>query len=595
MVKGIGYALEALVATITILIFSLGALQLASPSQDWSEYQRGVAAQDLSYSMQSSGHLESFIQRGETGSVQTAIATISDRDMEVTGLVSNIPVYETSVGFYTKQDHRLSQDVTDDLGSCEGELRELEDASSDPILRTDNGFEEDSGVALYFGNTNATDAEVTSGYDTLWVDNSTECQFAGEDGPFYLDEVFYWGDDDTEEVSDFFDFKEIDADENGGDALFYNATQPVRIMEQFERGINQIRTDTSFDMVDFDQVDSEDYDLVVFRESVVLDDINDDASNRQVLEEHLLENSALFLMNLDESDMDGFVQDAGFEWFPADYEDGYDGEPTNIDFSDASESVHIETFFKGLDGEASDTAMNPPGKLISDEESTLEPSRDTVYGPAESHDTSDLDVVVSDMQQSNDFDQAPDSECYEIDHNLDNDDALTEQSNVEFPEHGEVDVLNARLGSDSDTCNLDERGVKLDTDQSGEYDSDLILNGEEIELGDRRYIMNAQNVEGCDNNGECVEFLSPAESFIELAPYRDSFDEFTGEKIMFAGYQERYGENELKLLSAMMYWLRGNEYSFEGEEDPEGVSTTVHGSVEEEVYLPYTLNLRWSE
>ncbi len=594
MVKGIGYALEALVATLTILIFSLGALQIAGPSQDWSEYQREVAAQDISYSMQSSGHLENFIQRGETGSIQTAITTISDRDMEVTGLVSNIPVYETSIGFYTKDDDRMSQSLTSDLGDCEGELIELEDSSDDPILKTEGGYEDDSGVSLFFGNTEPTHTETPTGYDTLWVDNGTSCQFEESDGPFYTDEIFFWGDVNTEDGTDYFDFKEIEADETGGEATFYNATQPVRIMEVFDRGVNQILTDTAFDMVDFEQVDSNDYDILVFREREVLDDINDN-DNRIILEEHLLENTALFLMNLEESDLDGFISDAGFEWFPAGYEDGYQGEPTTIDFSDASESKQIETFFEGLEGELSETNMGPPGKLISDEESTLEPSRNTVYGPTESHTSSDLDVVVTDMEESDEEDQAPSSECYDINHNLDNDDALTEQNNVEFPDFGEVNVLSARLGSSSESCDLDERGVKLDTDQSGEYDSDLILNGEDIELGDRRYIMNAQNVEGCDGNHECIEFLSPAESFVEIAPYRSSFDEFPGEKMMFTGYQERYDENGRKLISAMLYWLRGNEYSFEGEEDPDGVSTTVHGSIDDEVYLPYRLNLRWSE
>ncbi len=588
--KGIGYALEAMVATITILIFSLGAMQVAGPSQDWSDYQREVAAQDLTYSLQASGHLENFVQRGETGSMQTALKTISDRDMEVTGLVSNVPVYETDIGFYTKEDDRITQTLTDDLGQCEGSIGELEDFSEDPVLRTDGEYEEESeyNVTLYFGNTNPTHKDTPSGYDTLWVDNGTQrCQFAEEDGPFYTNEMFFWGDWESEADTDFFDFKEVEDDE---EATFYRATQPRNITNMIDRGVNEIRADISMDMVDFEEIESEDYDFLVFREREVLSDIE---NNREILENHVVNGPALFMMNLEEDDLDdySFMEDTNFEWMDAGYEDGYDGEATNVAFSGHSESSQIETYFEGLGGTTSEVSMKPPGKLVSNAEGTLEPSRHTVYTPGESYDISDMEVVVEDMDEveEDDVNGEPESECYGEDY------AITEYEGVDFPDYGQVNVINVRLGSDSESCNLDERGVKIDTTQSGEYDSDLILNGEEIELGGRNYIMNTQEIDDCDGRHECIEFLSGAESFIEIAPYRETFSDFRGQKIMFTGYKEEYQEHDLKLLGAMIYWLRGDQYSFQGDEDPEGVSTTAYGSVEEEVYLPYSINLRWSE
>lgn len=266
MVKGLGYALEAMMASVIIFLFIFGTVEVTSPDQDWNDYQRELAAQDLTYSMKASGKLTSFLKRGETGTLQTAFSEISDRDMETSGAVSNLPISHADIGYFTVPDKRENQSITqvDSNDRCYNDLQELERFAnaSDPIYRTENSeLEDEHGVRLYFANTNPTgveDVEASSGYDTLWVDKGEkECQFSSEDGPFYLDQIFYWGNQSSGDPSDFYEFNEIDA-ENSEEATFYQATQAYNISQTFQDEVNGIRTSTSLDMVDFEEIDSSD-------------------------------------------------------------------------------------------------------------------------------------------------------------------------------------------------------------------------------------------------------------------------------------------------------------------------------------------------
>jgi hypothetical protein len=61
------------------------------------------------------------------------------------------------------------------------------------------------------------------------------------------------------------------------------------------------------------------------------------------------------------------------------------------------------------------------------------------------------------------------------------------------------------------------------------------------------------------------------------------------------GHQNSYSENQRKAVSSAIYWLVKDEVRFEGREDPDAVSTSVLGGIDGRAYMPYEVNLRWSE
>jgi len=607
MVKGLGYSLEAMMAVIMILLFSLGVLQISSPDQDWSEYQRQVAAQDLTYSMQASGKLENFVKRGELGAFQDSVTTVSDRNMEVSGAVSDLPLYEFAIGYFTRPQNRSQEDLVEVSSGdrCYDDLEELEgfvdDPSADPIYRTERSSNDDLAhssnynVTLYFANTDPTGLDspsVDDGYDTLWVDNSTSCQFSNSEGPFYLNQMFYWGDKNTGADEDFFDFKSIDIDQSAGqgEAEFYLATQAYNVKSMLENGVNGVRTEISLDAVDFSEIDSENHNALIFAERESLNQINQ-PGNLDILEDHMVSGTALMLMNPIESDMQtGILNQANFDWIDAGYKGGYSGGLTNATFSSDRDSMDLETLYTGLEGEQSSLNLRPPGKIVSNSSRKLE-SGNTLYSPVDEYNFSDWNRLVTDSDQvdPSDVDGEPDSDCYSSSSGL-------TRMEANFPDTSGVKFLNAEVGD----CN-GNRALKFDFDDDLVYESKVYLNGESFIVGGREYFININGACPSDpsasQDGECVQFIANGRELVELMPHTRSFDSFpdSAGRMALLGYENQYNEEQTKLIAASLHWLASEDYGFEGFEDSYDVDTSAFGSVDEEIYMPYTINLRWSQ
>ena len=604
MVKGLGYALEAIIAMLTLVIFSFGALQIADFEQDWTQYQREVAAQDMAYSLETSGHTSNFVSRGETGSIQTAMTTISDRGMEVSGLISEVPVTELTIGFYAdKPDERETVNIdtaTDPGDSCEGDLGELEAFSSDPILETDGGLESTYGVTLYFGNTNAT-GNARPGYDTLWVDNGTSCQFGNDEGPYYLDEIFYWGDDNTPAQSDYLDFKRIDS--TSSEAEFYEATQPVEILNQGAPGPNDIKTDLKPDMVDENDLRDNSYDMTVFMgsSSGPGDSLDFLDYNSGLAQDLIKESPMLLLMDLQsENDVNNndFLSKTGIAWLGTGYKDGYSGNPAQAAFSSESESVDVETFYNGLEGETN-FQLSPPGQAISNKSDDVSPAR-TIYSNQERYDYSSLQQNDTSMSSSSTDPVVPETYCGDISYTnpRPNDQHDLSEGSINFPNHGNVNIKSVKLGQTESFCeNQIERGIIFD------FDNRLYLNGETVKIGGIEYIVDA-NVDitqesNCDDWGDCANFIpSNADSndFVELMITRERLQDIENtERFALGGYQSNYNQDQRKALMSTIFWLSGDERGFEGREDPEGVDSLSIGNIEGPSYMPYSLYMRWSQ
>jgi hypothetical protein len=200
-----------------------------------------------------SGRLENFVKRGETGSIQTALNVISDRDLEVSGSVSNLPTASIDIAYATPEDKQTESEITEVKAGdrCYNDLGIIKDGSNDissnPIYRSDGDLEDNYNARLYFSNTS-----ISNSYDTLWIDNGSKtCQFDPTTDRFTINEIFNWKDGTG---NNYFEFEDISISEN--EALYYNASQAVNIRAITRSRVNEIETDVEFDLVDKNNSDA---------------------------------------------------------------------------------------------------------------------------------------------------------------------------------------------------------------------------------------------------------------------------------------------------------------------------------------------------
>lgn len=593
--KGAGYSLEAIVAVATVFIFMFGALDIPS-NQNWSQFREQTSAEDVTYALQKTGYINHALRNGETGSIQTAFSTVTERSTEVSGLVSNLPINDNRVGFYIINSERYTQNLrTIQSGdTCEGDLEEISTRSEEPVLRTTGGaLADDKNSVIYLGDLDPANSTIGSGdgvtnYDSLWVDNGTECQFSNSEGPYSIEEIFKWD-------NGYYDFKSADA--SSDTMRLYNATQPVRFREVLRQRVNDVKTFTTVDTVNFSRLDSRTYNTVAFRKEQSLDDVS---NNREIVEEFLETGSILFLADLDQSYFEpgDFLSDAGFRYVDVPYQGSPSWDGGYFPNSEAPQEV--STYFRGLNGQEVNLNIDPSTTVISDSERYLE-SGDPLLKSSERYDFSVWDTSTSSMNavDPSSVDGEPSSECYVDSSGNDRDRALTETTNLGFPESS-VSVINAELGSSDSYCNNNnDRAIKIDFDDDGDYQDASegpFLNGETVIIDDRQYgvtIIPAASDSSCDE-GDCLEFVYIGDRGVEIIPRRTSFPGLNGEKIALTGYQSEYSTDDLKVLTSTINWLRGDQVSFTGQEQPEGLSTSTFSAVQNRTYMPYELNLRWS-
>lgn len=580
--KGAGYALEAIVAIATVIIFVLGGLSVPS-NQDWEGFRSQVSAEDLTYSLQESGYLNHALSEGEVGSVQTAVSTITERDIEVSGLVSNLPIAENSIAFYTRPTDRYTQNLEPVDGGCEGDLEEISSRSEEPVLRTDGTGRSGvhSGEVLYVADLDP--AQVGGNnkqdYDSLWVDNGTTCQFSSSEGPYFLDNIFLWEDE-------YYDLESIDG--SSEEMRLFKATQPVRFRNSLREPVNGVNTFVNIDAVNFTELDQNTYNTAVLRSESAVQQV--DSGNKDLVENFMEEGSLLILANLTSTSFDSndFLSRSGFKYVNSSYSDSYAGEETTGRFPSNRNAQDVQTYFAGLEGVESDLSVIPP-KAISNTRSTIQSSPAILRSPTETYNFSvwnRTDGSLEDADPSN-FPGAPESECYST-----GGDSFT-RGELEFPDEQTYSFINAELGTSTSFCNNNnERGVKVDVDQDGSYeDESTLLNDQVFEVANRRY---ALKVMYNSDPAREVGFTFVGNREVELIARRNSFPAYDGNKIAVSGYENFYEDQDRRLLASVIHWLRGDDVRFTGLTEPEDISTSTYSGIENETYLPYELNLRWS-
>ncbi len=561
--KGLGYNIEAFVAVLTLFVFALGSLQ--SPADvDWTEFQTEVAAKDAGYVLKETGTLDELLERGETGSIQTAASTITGDQLQVSGNVRGLPIGEHRIGFHVNDDGIDDFETEQVSGSCEGELEEIEETTDEDVMKTQ---ETEHGVHLYIADA---DPEVVGDsepeenrYDSVWVDNGTQCQFAAADGPYYMDEFFWWGDGDE---GTYYDIEHISED---GDYLtLYEADQPVRFKNTAGSSVNNIKTDVRFDTFNFSKPDLSTYDVLVFRREETLELIENNEDKETEVLEFLEDGSVLFLVDLEEDNFgdpgDNFMSRAGLEWLDLDWEGNIEG----AGFSDTRDSRDVRNLFEGQNPEE-DVSLLPGGDISSGD-------RELVYAGSGFYDTTPWNATNTSAEEIEEGDLpegVPESDCTDENWNY-------WKAEFIFPDD-EYFVYGSRLECDDNIWSM-----SIDLDKNGQIeDEQVLLEGDTVDVDGREHHVVSHLSNGAD-------FVYIENQLIELVNHRTEFPDRDIHKFARAGYQEEYEPQDRELLSAVIYWLAMEEKQF-GPEQTAATTTTVVGGIKNEVYMPYRVDLRW--
>lgn len=287
--KAIGYAIELVVAMLIFFSFVIGGMHLQG-DKTYADYRVSTTAHDIDYISHRLGYTDEIAVRGQTGTLETFIDTITDRRLLVSGSIRGMPFQdEISIGFHTDSEINSNTfDNVDNNDQCYGNLDTIEvyhNGDEDEILiNQDDNYQDRYNATLYLAETGESSEY---NYDALFVDRGRDCDFT-DGGPFYLDEIFMWGDTESQGPIHFYEFRE-GIDNSGNEPLFYNATQVKRFQEAFQKPVNNLQVNT--DVETFGENDESDqYDLMVFR-----GEFDNDPQN---YEQEFSNSSALYLENV---------------------------------------------------------------------------------------------------------------------------------------------------------------------------------------------------------------------------------------------------------------------------------------------------------
>ncbi len=565
--KGAGYSIEAVLAALILFTFAFGAVD-SPEGKDWRQFQDQVAARDLTFMIKKTGDLDTFLRNSNTEAVQTEISQVSSRNLRVSGTVENLPLNEIQVGMH-KMPSKIHVNNTVEVSSgdrCEGNLVSLDSNSEYPIRRTDSEFLENRhNTRLYFADTDAQQPGGYNGeedYDAVWVDNGTDCVFEEGEGPYYFDDIFLWGDTGDPD-SLHYEFKNFN--DATGEFTVYEAPKAAKISSSMNEPLNGIETDTVVDTVNFSTSNLENYDVLVFQENESLTRIELYGGKIRDL---MSNTSVLMMMNMTRSDtQNSFIEDVGFKWTEMDLPPSSNYDAT---FSNYGVSESIETYFLGLAGQQRDISLKPGGKVISNQGSTETSREDVLFARNIQYDADDLDGTIDGTWST--YGGGSCSGDTEADFEIPDGDYSTEIFAVK-----NVDTNTAGCSG--------PRGIMIDKDEDGDLEGPFL--GDEILIvNGRRYSPNINS-----NTDARLEFAGSRK--VELVNHREVLEDIDGERVARIAYEDKYGEEDINIISSTIYWLRGDTVIFEASDQPSSLSTTVVGGINNRLFMPYRMDLRW--
>ncbi|MFB6215424.1 MAG: hypothetical protein ABEJ72_00415, partial [Candidatus Aenigmatarchaeota archaeon] len=322
------------------------------------------------------------------------------------------------------------------------------------IKRTENPR---FGAYLYVADTGS---EVGEGYDSLWVDNGTECQFSSSEGPFYIDEIFKWGNSTTNGNYAYYDFKDVT--NSNSTLVYYNATLMTRIKNTVNGSLNGVSVNQKYDTFRVSEDDISVYSLAVFKGSSALDDIDSSTDTRDKLQEFMERKPVLLLMNLSSSDFSSseFLQETGLKHIGM----SEDESPSGAVFSDSSVAGEVQTYFQGLDGDISQVTLEPGGHVASSIGGTITGKSTLLVSDQGRYQIEDWNSSNMNMNAiaASDVEGEPDTACItdpnQVSQNI-------TRGTFTFPSGADYRVINTELGSTLDYCeNRNVSALNIDFD-----------------------------------------------------------------------------------------------------------------------------------
>lgn len=578
MRKGIGYIIEGIAALIIVLGFVLAI----SPSQDdvqtdWVDQRNEVMADDLSYVMKQSGSLDRFATRGDTGSIRSLGYRLSGGDFTLSGTIQRVPAQDLTVGWTIEEDDVEELQITevDESDECSGQLEEIDQSHEDsPIMRTQDPI---NGAHLYLTDT---DPDVAEGfdefrsrpdYDTLWVDNGTRCQFAEEDGPFFKDDFFYGG--DKEENGKFYEFKEVEDDEN---LILHTADQPAFALNEIEESLEHTDPDIEFETIKFGS-DLPRYDVVVVRNSDTLETLEDEGFMDDYISFLEEQGSLVFMMDLEEEEVESHLEEFGLEWVDHEIESG---EFDSIGFGTSSMAVKMESFFNLMDGDRQEVEIEVESQILPVIEGSIVTRDPEVMGKEGFEDGLDIN---ENLDEGSSLDGLPESDCS---------DPLHYGGEVDFIGlEDPVTVATTPVDTDEDCRGTWLLSIDLEDDGSADADIGTLRQGDEIMIGGETYTVGF----GEDGEyGEEVFFETEREFRPGLAINSPVYGGTGSNPAIFMPNPDELNGNDAKLLGSVLMGSRPDPPSF-GSEEGYFHETDMAGRIEDGGGLFYELNLRWSD
>ena len=568
--KGIGYSIEAILSAVILFTFAFGAVT-PPDTQGFSQFQNEIAARDLTHMIKKTGDLDIFLKNSNTGGIRSELSSVSSKNLKASGTVSNLPVGETEIAFHTmpSEVHVNGTEPVEPGDRCEGDLASLDASSEEPILRADisQSLVNRHTSYLYFGDSDPLNPSGYNGkedYDTVWVDNGTKCVFSPSEGPYRINDIFLWG-NSSDPDSRYYEFKNINASK--GQFTVYEADNAFDVKKMMNRELNGINTDTVFNTVNFSSPDIYGYDVMVFQENETVPRFS---TYRNLLRDVASNTSMLLMMNMTQSDaQNNFVQDLGFKWTPMDYSSVSSYRAT---FSAYGNSNNIESYFLGLGGDPRDLSLKPGGQIISNQGSRETSRDDILYARNVRYNSGNLeDKVTSSSSWSSTTGPTP---CT---HN---------KADFSIPDPSYTpQTISVKNIDVEDGCGT--RALNIDFDNDGDFETGPVLEDEIVKIFNRRY---SPSISGA--NSASLEFVGSKK--VELINHRKALENISGAKAARMAYESDYEEDDLKMVASTIYWLRDDNVRFESTDQSSYTATKIVGGVENRLFLPYRLDLRWS-
>ena len=569
--KGIGYSIEAILSAVILFTFAFGAVT-PPETQEFSQFQNEIAARDLTHMIKKTGDLDIFLKNSNTGGIRSELSSVSSKNLKVSGTVSNLPVGETEIAFHTmpSEIHVNGTEKVSSGDRCEGDLTSLDASSEEPIIKANVSQElvNRHSSYLYFGDSDPLNPSGYNGkedYDTVWVDNGTKCVFSPSEGPYRIDDIFLWG-NSSDPDSRYYEFKNINASK--GQFTVYEADNAFDVKKMMNRELNGINTDTVVNTVNLSSPDIYGYDVMIFQENETVPRFS---TYRNLLRDVASNTSMLLMMNMTQSDaQNNFIRDLGFKWTPMEYGSVSSYRAT---FSAYGNSDNIESYFLGLGGDPRDLSLKPGGQIISNQGSRETSRDDILYARNALYNGENLN-----FEQDGSWDPT-----YSGPNNCGGDDQQTsfDANSSDYS----LDSLDVRIFKINSSC-IGPYAMTLDFNQDGNFETGPVLGDEIFDAYGRRYSPRFTSSDAF------IEFVGSKK--VELINHRKALENISGAKAARMAYESDYEEDDLKMVASTIYWLRDDNVRFESTDQSSYTATKIVGGVENRLFLPYRLDLRWS-